>query len=182
MAARRAAGTARRREVPNVSRDVVQRVVQRPALLAGTAVLIGAMTVGGAVIARGEARLRADLRGTNEVPVTDNDARGHARVTLDVRDGEVCYSVRFDRVGTPQRGHIHVGAAGTNGPIVVPLFELADLPADARHDALEQGRLDGCVVADPAVLATIAANPAGYYVNLHNARFPAGAARGQLED
>ena len=28
----------------------------------------------------------------------------------------------------------------------------------------------------------IAANPAGYYVNLHNARFPGGAARGQLED
>jgi hypothetical protein len=162
---------------------VTRRGRRRPALLAGTAVLLAAMGVSGAVIARGgEERLRAELRGTNEVPATDLDARGQARVTLDVRDGEVCFSVRFDRVGTPNRGHIHVGAAGVNGGIVVPLFELADLSADARHDALERGHLDGCVEADPAVLEAIAANPEGYYVNLHNARFPAGAARGQLED
>lgn len=156
---------------------------KRRVLLAGTAVLVGATGISGAAIARGgEERLRADLRGTNEVPVTDLDARGRAHVEIDVSSGEVCFSVRFDRAGTPNRGHIHVGVAGVNGGIVVPLFELVNMPADERNDALERGRLEDCVTADPAVVQAIADNPEGYYVNLHNARFPAGAARGQLED
>jgi hypothetical protein len=37
------------------------------------------------------------------------------------------------------------------------------------------------VPGDPAVLARIVANPAGFYVNVHNARFPGGALRCQLE-
>ena len=69
-----------------------------------------------------------------------------------------------------------------NGGIVVPLFELVGAPADPRNDELEsRRRIEGCVPAAPALLEQIAANPAGYYVNLHNARFPAGAIRGQLD-
>jgi hypothetical protein len=156
---------------------------KRRVLLAGSAVLVGATAVSGVAIARGgEERLRADLRGSNEVPAADPDGRGRAKVTVDVEGGEVCFSVRFDDTGTPNRGHIHVGDAGINGGIVVTLFELVGMPADERNDALEEGRLERCVAADAAVLEAITANPDGYYVNLHNARFPAGAIRGQLED
>jgi CHRD domain-containing protein len=154
----------------------------RRVLLAGVAVVVAGTGIGGIAVANGARdQLRADLRGTNELPATDLDARGRARVELDVVGGELCFSIRFDHVGTPNRGHIHVGGSDVNGGIVVPLFELATMPADARHDALEEGRLDDCVPADPTVLAAIAADPDGYYVNLHNARFPAGAARGQLD-
>ena len=154
----------------------------RRVLLVGVAVVVGATGFGGMAVANGsQDRLRADLRGTNEVPAVDLDARGRAKVELDVVGGEVCFSVRFDNTGTPNRGHIHVGETGANGGIVVPLFELATLPADERHDALEKGRLERCVPGDPAVLAAIAKDPDGYYVNLHNARFPAGNARGQLD-
>ena len=38
------------------------------------------------------------------------------------------------------------------------------------------------MTADPALLAQIVANPAAYYVNLHNTRFPGGAVRCQLEE
>ena len=38
----------------------------------------------------------------------------------------------------------------------------------------------GCASADDAVTSAILANPAGYYVNIHNADFPDGAVRGQL--
>jgi hypothetical protein len=125
--------------------------------------------------------LRARMSGDQEVPPADPDGEGRGRFQFTVGDDELCFRVRFDDVGTPNRGHIHIGAAGVNGGIVVPLFELAALPADERNDALERGELSGCVPADPAVLEQIAADPGGYYCNLHNSRFPAGAIRGQLD-
>jgi len=141
----------------------------------------------GAIAGGSRDRLRAELAGTNENPDADPDARGRASVELDIEEGEVCFSVRIDATGTPNRGHIHVGGPLDNGGIVVPLFELtapplpAAVPFDPRHDELEKGRLEGCVPASPTLLQQIADNPGGYYVNLHNARFPGGATRGQLE-
>jgi hypothetical protein len=150
-----------------------------------TAVAIG-LVVTSSVYAQGgqSVLLRAHLSGDQEVPPADPDGRGLALVRVDVAGGEVCFDVKVNGAGTPNRGHIHVGAAGVNGGIVVPFFELrpTDAPAsDPRHDALENGRLVDCVSADPAVLRDIVANPDGYYVNLHNTRYPGGALRCQLE-
>jgi hypothetical protein len=133
--------------------------------------------------------LTARLSGAQEVPPADPDGSGKAEVEIDVEAGQVCFDIKsLSDTGTPNRGHIHAGAAGVNGPIVVPFFELRIPPADPgapasdpRNDALEDGRLQDCVSADPAVLAQIVANPAGYYVNVHNARFPGGSLRCQLE-
>jgi hypothetical protein len=65
--------------------------------------------------------------------------------------------------------HIHKGAAGTNGPVVVPFTAPA---AD--------GNSSGCVSSTPAVVDDILANPAGFYVNVHTTEHPAGAIRAQL--
>jgi CHRD domain len=133
--------------------------------------------------------LTARLSGAQEVPAADPDGSGKAFVMIDVEAGEVCFDIKsLSDVGTPNRGHIHEGAAGVNGPIVVPFFELRVPPADPgapatdpRNDALESGRLMDCVPGDPVILARIVANPGGFYVNVHNARFPGGALRCQLE-
>lgn len=140
------------------------------------------LSLAAGVAASNSNRLRADMRGTNEVAaVVDLDSRGKASVRIDVDDGEVCFEVSFDRGGTANRGHIHVGPAGVNGDIVVTFFELREVPADPRNDQLERRqRLSDCVDADPTILAAIKANPSGYYVNLHNSRFPGGFVRGQL--
>lgn len=127
--------------------------------------------------------LKANLLGTNEIQVTDLDSTGKASVRIDVEGGEVCFDISFRDGGTANRAHIHRGVAGANGPIVVPFFdlEMADDQTDPRLDALEsRNRFSDCVDGDPAILAEIQANPAGFYVNLHNARFPAGFVRGQL--
>ena len=87
---------------------------------------------------------------------------------------------QIDGVGTPNRGHIHLAPAGSNGGIVVPFFELAAAPTDPRNDEIENGRITDCVAADPPVLSAIVASPGLYYVNIHSSRFPGGAARGQL--
>jgi hypothetical protein len=65
--------------------------------------------------------------------------------------------------------HIHIGAAGVNGIIVV------DLPG-----TWVGGTLTGTTTGDPTVIAAIHANPAGYYVNVHNTPCPGGVVRGQL--
>jgi len=122
------------------------------------------------------------MSGSQEVPPTDMDGKGRATLDLRLETGEICWTVEFSRIGAPNRGHIHAAPAGVNGDIVVALIEIVEDPADPLHDQLERGRAKGCVTADPVLVADIAANPANYYVNLHNARFPAGAIRGQLSD
>ena len=153
-------------------------------LLAGAAVAAGMIAVGGLALASDDVDLDADLLGTNEVPSADPDGEGKADVEWEINGSEICFDIKFDNIGTPNRGHIHTGVAGVNGGIVVPFFDiqLPEAQRDPRHDELEQGRIQDCVTADPAVLAEIAANPSAFYVNLHNARFPGGAARGLLED
>ncbi len=153
-------------------------------VLAALALLV--LSVGGEADAsrRDTVRLRARLNGAQEVPPADPDGRGTARMLIDAAAGQVCFDLRYRDSGTPNRGHIHSGGPGVNGPIVVTFFELrsADAPAtDPRHDELEEGHLDDCVSADPTLLADIVNNPGNYYVNLHNARFPGGALRCQIE-
>jgi hypothetical protein len=150
----------------------------------GLAIAIAALAGGGVASANdGTVVLTARLTGAQEVPPADPDGSGKVTVHIDVDAGEVCFDAKVDDTGTPNRGHIHTGAAGVNGGIVVTFFELREDPRDARHEELEsKGRIADCVAGDPAVLADIVAHPDQYYVNLHNARFPCGAIRCQLED
>lgn len=155
----------------------------RPALLAVCAVaLVGSLSLGGVAFAddMDTVDLEAEMTGAQEVPA-DPDGRGEAKLELVIVGGQVCFELEFEDIGAPNRAHIHRAPAGVNGPIVVPFFELAATPRDPRHDQLEMGEFADCVTADPALLSEIAANPAGFYVNLHNARFPGGTIRGQLE-
>ena len=151
------------------------------AALLGGSIGVGTASGGESHGSKHRYQLRNDLRASEEVPPAD-DGRGTVKLKLRPSTGEVCFSLSFRKTGTPNRGHIHVGDAGANGGIVVPLFELIGMPADARNDALETGRLSDCVTADPALVSTILADPTGYYVNLHNTRFPGGSMRCQLVD
>jgi hypothetical protein len=144
---------------------------------------IGLVAIGGVGYAAGgqTVTLTARLTGAQEVPPADPDGSGKAQVEINVDAGQVCFDVKVTDIGAPNRGHIHRAPAGVNGPIVVPFFELIGLPQDPRNDALEQGRLQDCVFADPVLLADIVAHPEMYYVNVHNTRFPGGQIRCQLE-
>ena len=153
----------------------------RLAWLVMLALVIGLVSAG-SVSAEDTVTLTARLTGAQEVPPADPDGSGKATVQINVAAGQVCFEIKsLKDVGAPNRGHIHKQVAGQNGPIVVPFFELVGAPTDARNDQLESGRLADCVSADPVLLADIVAHPDQYYVNVHNARFPAGAMRCQLE-
>ena len=127
-------------------------------------------------------RLQARMDGAQEVPGPgDADGRGRAKVVLNLATRQICWEVDFRNIGTPHAGHIHRGAAGVMGPVVFPFFDPSSAPASPQlMDQLERDRGEGCGNASEALIREIAGNPAGFYVNLHNSRFPAGAIRGQL--
>ena len=133
------------------------------------AVIVGvvALGVGATGVAGAATTLHASLSGAKEVPKAGSGS-GTARLTINVAKARVCYSITLKRVGTALAGHIHKGGKSTAGPISVPLFERPTK------------RPKGCAKAKKSLLRAIRRHPRRYYVNVHTARYPAGAARGQL--
>jgi hypothetical protein len=115
--------------------------------------------------------LAASLSGAQEVP-GPGDPDGSGRALVRLSGNQACFLLTWSRITAPVAAHIHVGRRGQQGGIVV-LFFMGQLPDTLNAVA-------GCAEADPAVVDAIAADPRGYYVNIHTADFPAGAIRGQL--
>lgn len=97
----------------------------------------------------------------------DPDGSGIAIVRWNTDDGTVCYKLRVRQIAQATAAHIHIGAAGVAGPVVLGLIAPTD------------GRSSGCVI-DQLVADALAADPSNYYVNVHNVEYPSGAVRGQL--
>ena len=116
--------------------------------------------------------LFALLDGASEVPGPgDPDGSGFAALALFLDSDELCISLSVEGIAAATMAHIHAGAVGVAGGIVVTL---------PTPDA--DGFADACIPVDSALLDAIAADHAAYYVNVHNDEFPDGAVRGQLSD
>ncbi|MEO7854646.1 MAG: CHRD domain-containing protein [Rubrivivax sp.] len=109
----------------------------------------------------------AFLYGSNEIPGPgDPDGFGTASVSIDNVANRVSWSILALNIDLPLTGaHIHQGGAAVAGPVIV------SFSAQTLGEGLDD--------ADLALITPGAA--AGFYVNLHNALYPAGAIRGQLE-
>jgi len=117
---------------------------------------------------------RTSLTGAAELPDEgDPDATGTAVVTVNPGRQEVCWSVSVTNVDLPiAAAHIHVGAADTFGSPVVFLLPSGVTDAD--------GSFSGCTTVSRELAFQLLLSPENYYVNVHTALFPNGAARGQL--
>ena len=114
--------------------------------------------------------LTARLSGSQESPAGDTDGTGSAAVVVEGR--KVCLALAFGNLDTVAAAHIHKGARGKNGPIVVdPKF---------TGGAGAANTLGRCVTVAQSVASDIKRNPGNYYANVHTSKFPAGAIRGQL--
>jgi hypothetical protein len=112
--------------------------------------------------------LSAMLNGANQAPAMgDPDGSGTAMIRLNQGQGTISYELYFENIETAAAAHIHIGVAGSNGPVVV------DFPITGNMSS-------GEVEVDAELIKAIRQNPSGYYVNVHNAVYPAGAIRGQL--
>ena len=109
------------------------------------------------------------MTGESESPAGDPVGTGTATIRLRAGQGQVCYQLAVDNLPPAVAAHIHRGAAGVAGPVVIPLTT----PNSA-------GKSSGCAAVARTLVTAILAAPASYYVNVHTADFPAGALRGQL--
>ena len=113
--------------------------------------------------------LTTTLTGAEEVPGPgDPDGTGTAAVTVNPGKGLVCYELSVSGIAPATGAHIHEAPPGEAGPIVVELLPPTD------------GSSSGCATVGRALAKDILKDPADYYVNVHNAEYPAGALRGQL--
>ena len=132
-------------------------------------ILLAATAVAAPAIAA-PTKFQVAMTGAAEVPGPGADkGKGEASLTFDTDKGQVCYMLMASGIDTPTMAHIHKGAAGVAGGVVVPLAPPAN------------GMSEGCAPLGADVLAAILAAPADYYVNVHTAAFPKGAIRGQLK-
>jgi hypothetical protein len=107
------------------------------------------------------------LSGSQEVPPVDTPAKASGSFNI-APDGAVRGSIKTSGI-TSTAAHIHVGGAGKNGPVIVPLAKQGD---------------DTYVVPSGAKLneSQMASYKAGdLYVNVHSAKHPGGEIRAQLK-
>jgi hypothetical protein len=137
--------------------------------LAPALVAVAALALPAAASAK-VVHLKANLKGSNEVPAADSDGSGKAEIRLNAKRGKVCYEITTKRIDGASAAHIHAGRKGQNGDVLVPLFA----GSGGSH-------LEGCAKnIAKGTIKGIARHPKRYYVNVHNTDFPNGAIRGQL--
>lgn len=138
--------------------------------LAALAAAGAALAVAAAPAQAGGRPFMIELTGAAEVNAGgvpnqgDPDGTGSASLTVNPGLGEICWTITVEGVDPITAAHIHVGDRTEPGPVVVPLMPYTG----------------GCVDVERDLARAILVDPDQYYVNVHNAMYPAGALRGQL--
>jgi hypothetical protein len=116
----------------------------------------------------------ADLKGENEVPVpVTTTATGGATFVVNPLTGAVNYTLNFTGVTSATMAHVHLGAAGTNGPVQFWLWDPAGVQATSD--------LPATGVFTPTLAQVSQWLQGNMYVNVHSAANPGGEIRGQIE-
>ena len=133
-------------------------------VLAATTILTGTITA--QTVGEGGRKLTTTLSGGAERPGPgDPDGTGTARITVNAGQGRVCWDVTVSNIDAATAAHIHRAPPTAAGPPVVTM-------------APPTGH--GCAEVARALAQELIRTPGAFYVNVHNAAFPAGAIRGQL--
>ncbi len=131
----------------------------------GLAVIAAGLTIGYAGFAAGQ--MQVMLGGDQEVPAVTTAAKGSGSIMVGA-DMAVSGSIKTTGVAGTM-AHIHDGAAGSNGPVIIPLEKDGDsgwkVPAGAKltaaqYDDYKAGKL---------------------YVNVHSAANKGGEIRAQIK-
>lgn len=112
--------------------------------------------------------LRAELKGSNEVPPNNSTATGSAEAVLDTASRRLSWTITFSGLSGALTGaHFHGPAeAGRNAGIVLPF----------------QGNIQSPITGAQTISETQATDllAGRWYANLHTATHPGGELRGQM--
>jgi hypothetical protein len=130
---------------------------------------------------------RIDLTGSQQNPGVATDAFGMATVRLIDNGTAISFRVIVCDVINVTASHIHVGAAGTNGPVIIPFVHGVLFSSPHGCKTLAEGTrtaADLNTKASPSITswndfvqALLAGNT---YINVHTTANPGGEIRGQL--
>lgn len=118
----------------------------------------------------------SNLNGAQEVPPTATTATGTGNLTL--TGSAITCGISVSGINnTFSTAHIHQGAPGVNGPIILTLNPLIPIPTIPGNPST----LFACASTATLTAAQIADLDAGnLYFNVHSAAFPGGEVRGQI--
>jgi predicted small secreted protein len=143
-------------------------VIAKLALVIAAATLAACSTVQGVMPdwMPGSGAIKVSLSGSEEVPPVTVPGSGSGSFRV-AEDGTVTGSVTTkDVAGT--MAHIHRGAKGTNGPVIVPLEKKGDTYSVPAGRKLTQQQIDDLKAGN-------------LYVNVHTARYKGGEVRAQIQ-
>jgi hypothetical protein len=105
--------------------------------------------------------------------IGDPDGLATGTITLDDVTGGISWNINYSNLEATLSGfHIHTGAAGVNGSVLVSL---------GTATSGGPGTLISSTTTTVGNITSIFANPTGFYVNIHTTpTYPNGAVRGQL--
>ena len=132
---------------------------------------------------------QAKLDPRNEVPqpTLDGSASPSGNATFTVNGSSVAYKITASGLSSaPLMAHIHLGAPGVAGPVIVPLNVAAGPSAGTATgegtfdaSAVKGKKADGSAMSLDDVVAAMRSG--GTYVNLHTANNKPGEIRGPVE-
>jgi len=118
--------------------------------------------------------LTVSMDAAQEVPPLATAGIGTGSLTFNPVSNVLSGTVVFSGLSTPSTaGHIHTGALGVNGPVVIPIDASGGVGVQA-----------GTMIVPPTNLATAGLLAAflgnGLYINIHTGTNPGGEIRGQI--
>ena len=132
--------------------------------------------VRGQIVAAGDAYF-ADLTGAQENPPVATAATGNGIVVISADGNTITYLVTYGGLsGTVNAAHIHTGAVGANGGVILPLAAGASPMTGTLTSA--NFSASGSVTTFAQAVAAIRAGTT--YFNLHTTANPGGEVRGQI--
>ena len=114
----------------------------------------------------GSGAMKVSLSGAEEVPPVKTDAKGSGSFRV-AEDGTITGSVKTEGVQGIM-AHIHRGAKGQNGPVIIPLTKSGD-----TYSVPEGKKLTEAQMAD--------LKAGNLYVNVHSPSHKGGEIRAQLQ-
>ena len=130
----------------------------------------------GQIVAKGSAQF-ASLTGAQEVPPVATSATGNGWVLISTDGSTITYYLAYSGLsGAAVAAHIHTGAVGVAGGVILPLTVSAS-PMVGTLTAANFTPSGGVTTFAQAVAAIQAGNT---YFNIHTAAHPGGEIRGQI--